>query len=123
MCDNAVAFDFLQDGENIPIGYKKICLHMVFDIKMDFARKARLVAGGHLTEVPSNLTYSSMVSRESVQIMLLIAALNDLKILGTDIGNAYLNAPNREKVYAIAGKECGSKAGQVVIIVRALMVF
>jgi hypothetical protein len=40
---------------------------MVFDIKIDFTRKARLVAGGHLTEVPSILTYSSVVSRESVR--------------------------------------------------------
>jgi hypothetical protein len=52
--------------------------------------------------------------------MFLIAALNDLHILSADIGNAYLNAPNREKVYAIAGKEFGSKAGEIVIIVRAL---
>jgi hypothetical protein len=31
-------------------------------------------------------------------------ALNDLKVLVADIGNAYLNAPNRERIYAIAGK-------------------
>jgi hypothetical protein len=60
------------------------------------------------------------VSRESVRIMFLIAALNDLQVLSADIGNAYLNAPNREKVYAIAGKEFGSRAGEIVIIVRAL---
>jgi len=120
MRNNAIAFEFLQPGDSIPIGFTKITLHMVFDIKIDFTRKARLVAGGHLTDVPSNLTYSSVVSRESVRIMFLIAALNDLQILSADIGNAYLNAPNREKVYAIAGKEFGSKAGQLVIIVRAL---
>jgi hypothetical protein len=28
----------------------------VFDIKMDFTRKARLVAGGHTTIAPSSLT-------------------------------------------------------------------
>jgi hypothetical protein len=120
MRNNAVAFEFLEPGESIPIGYTKITLHMVFDIKIDFTRKARLVAGGHLTQVPSHLTYSSVVSRESVRIMFLIAALNDLQVLSADIGNAYLNAPNREKVYAIAGREFGSKAGEVVIIVRAL---
>jgi hypothetical protein len=52
--------------------------------------------------------------------MFLIAALNDLNILAADIGNAYLNATTREKVYAIAGKEFGSRAGEPVIIVRAL---
>ncbi len=120
MRNNAIAFELLQPGDSIPIGYTKISLHMVFDIKIDFTRKAHLVAGGHLTQVPSNLTYSSVVSRESIRIMFLITALNDLHILSADIGNAYLNAPNREKVYAIAGKEFGSKAGEIVIIVRAL---
>jgi hypothetical protein len=116
----SVAFDFLPENEPVPIGYTKISLHMVFDIKIDFTRKARLVAGGYVTDVPSNLTYSSVVSRESARIMFLIAALNDLQVLSANIGNAYLNAPNREKVYAIAGKEFGSRAGQTVIIVRAL---
>jgi hypothetical protein len=74
----SVAFDFLPENEPIPIGYTKISLHMVFDIKIDFTHKVHLVAGGHVMDVPSNLTYSSVVSRESVRIMFLIAALNYL---------------------------------------------
>jgi hypothetical protein len=120
MRNNSVTFEFLEPEDRIPFGYKQITLHMIFDVKMDFTRKARLVAGGHLTDVLTSLTYSSVVSRDSVRIMFLLAALNDLKILSADIGNAYLNAPNREKVYATAGKEFGSRAGQTVIIVRAL---
>jgi hypothetical protein len=116
----SVAFDFLPEGESVLIGYTKISIQMVFDIKIDFTRKAHLVAGWHVTDVPSNLTYSSVVSRESIRIMFLIAALNDLQVLSANIGNVYLNAPNREKVYAISGKEFGSRAGQTVIIVRAL---
>jgi hypothetical protein len=52
---------------------------MIFDIKMgeNFRRKARMVADGHQTETPAALTYSSVVSRDSVQIALTIAALND----------------------------------------------
>jgi hypothetical protein len=50
----------------------------------------------------------------------MIAALNDLEILAADIGNAYLNAPTREKVYTIAGPEFGSRQGQTVIIKQAL---
>jgi cyanate permease len=120
MCNNSIAFEFLEHGEKAPIGYKKITPHMVFDVKMDFTCKARLVAGGHLTEVPTSLTYSSVVSRDSIRIMFLIAALSDLKTLSADIGNAYLNAPDCEKVYAIAGKEFGSQVGQTIVIVRAL---
>lgn len=55
---------------------------------MDFTRKA----GSHMTEAPLSLTYSSVVSRESVKIAFLIAALNDLDLMLYDIGNAYLNA-------------------------------
>jgi len=55
--------------------------------------------------------------------LFLIAALNDLQTLAADIWNAYLNAPNCERVYAIAGKEFGSRAGEQVIIVRALYGF
>ena len=44
------------------VGYKKIKLHMVFDIKLgeNFRHKARLVAGGHVTTVDANLAYSSV---------------------------------------------------------------
>jgi len=66
---------------------------MIFDVKMDFTRKAIFVAGGHMTNPPSAITYSSVVSRDSVRIAFLLAALNEIDLLATDIGNAYLNAP------------------------------
>lgn len=81
MHNSAIAFEFLTPGENIPIGYKKIPLHIIFDVKMDFTRKFRLVAGGHVTKVPLNLTYSSVVSRDSMHIIFLLAALNNLNIV------------------------------------------
>ena len=58
------------------IGYQQITGHIIFDIKLgeNFRRKARYVADGHKTETPSHITYSSVVSRDSVRIMLLIAA-------------------------------------------------
>jgi hypothetical protein len=37
---------------NSPQGYKKIRVHLVFDVKHDGRHKARLVADGHLTEQP-----------------------------------------------------------------------
>ncbi|MGH7954706.1 MAG: reverse transcriptase domain-containing protein [Gloeomargaritales cyanobacterium] len=114
------AFQFVEKNERVPIGYKWIPCHMVFDVKMDFTRKARLVAGGHVTDPPATITYSSVVSRDSVRIAFLIAALNDLDVLAADIGNDYLNASTKEKVYTTAGKEFGSKEGFSVLIVRAL---
>ena len=100
--------------------FQEIKCHIIFDVKMDFTRKARFVAGGHMTEAPSSLTYSSVVSRDSVKIAFLIAALNDLDVMSCDIGNAYLNAPCREKIWFEAGPECGLLQGKVCKLVRAL---
>lgn len=115
------AFEF-RDNDKIPDFYKKIDCHMVFDVKIgDLTRKARFVAGGHMTDPPKDSTYSSVVSRDSVRIAFLVAALNDLDVLAADVQNAYLNAPTKEKVYTIAGLEFGPQnVGRPVLIVRAL---
>jgi hypothetical protein len=102
------------------IGFQEIGCHIVFDIKMDFTRKARFVAGGHTTTAPSSLTYSSVVSRDSVRLAFLIAALNDIDIMSCDLENAYLNAPCREKIWFEGGLECGADHGKVCIVVRSL---
>ena len=100
------AFQFTKDGK-IPIGYKHIDCHMIFDIKMDLTQKARLVTGGHQMDPPKESVYSSIISKDSVRIILTIAALNDLDILAADVQNAYLNALTKEKVYTMAGLEFG----------------
>jgi len=116
-----VAFNILPDGTTAPGGYKKIPCHMIFDVKMvDFARKARLVAGGHLTDTPPAMTYASVVSRETVRIALTIAALNSLDVKTGDVMNAYITAPITEKVWTILGPEFGADTGRHAIIVRAL---
>jgi hypothetical protein len=71
-------------------------------------------------EAPPTLTYSSVVSRDSVHIALLVAALNDLNILSCDIQNVYLTANCREQIYTIAGPEFGSKAGSIMLVKKAL---
>jgi hypothetical protein len=115
-----IAFN-LRDEKDPPPGFKFIPHRIIFDLKMDFTRKARLVAGGHMTDPPTQLTYSSVVSRESVRIAFLIAAYYDIDIMAADVGNAYLNAPTKEKVYIITGPEFGPlEQGKVAIIVRAL---
>ena len=117
-----IAFE-VYDGDTSDLkDYQKIPCHMIFDIKMsdNFRRKARMVAGGHLTETPPTLTYSSVVSRDSIRILLMIAALNGLDVLSCDIQNAYLTAPCREKIWTIAGQEFGSEMGKPMLIVRAL---
>jgi hypothetical protein len=60
------AFEFLKLGETIPVRFKWIPMHMIFVVKMDFTCKAHLVAGDHVTNPSTNITYSSVVSRNSV---------------------------------------------------------
>ena len=73
-----------------------------------------------MTEAPASLIYSTVVSRDSVRIILIIVAFNGLEISSCDIQNAYLTAPCREKIYFIAGPELGSDQGKIIIIKRAL---
>jgi hypothetical protein len=75
MTNTKSAFRILNDNESVPIGYQFIKCHMIFDVKMDFTRKARFVADCHITEAPASLAYSSVVSREGVRIVSLAAAL------------------------------------------------
>ena len=75
----------LQESNVLPdkfIGYQEIVMHMVFNIKLgeNFRRKYRMVSGGHTTKTPGSVTYSSVVSRYSVIIMVMVAALNGLYI-------------------------------------------
>ena len=117
-----IAFEEFDGDVNNLKGYQHIDCHMIFDVKMgeNFRRKARMVAGGHKTTTPSTLTYSSVVSRDSVRIILTTAALNGLSTLACDIQNAYLTAPCREKIWTTAGNEFGSDAGKKMLVVRAL---
>jgi Reverse transcriptase (RNA-dependent DNA polymerase) len=50
---------------------------------------------------------------------LLIAALNDLKLLSSDIQNAYLTADCRERIYHIAGPEFGLEMGSIMVVKKA----
>jgi hypothetical protein len=101
------AFNVLEPGSPPPIGSQWIPCHMVFDVKIDFTRKARFVAGSNVAQPPKCLTYSSVVAQDSVCLAFLIAALNDLDILAADVGNAYLNAPTKEKVHTTCDIEFG----------------
>ena len=95
---------------------------MVFDVKLgeNFRSKARIVGGGHMTTAPASITYSSVVSRDSVLIAPKIAALNDLDIQACDIQNAYLTALCRETIWTRAGPDFGSEEGTIMIVKMSL---
>ena len=81
MANDRVEFQVFDGKSNqLAPGYQEIKCHMIFDIKLgeNFRRKARYVAGGHVTDPPSSITYSSVVSREAVRNALIIPALKFL---------------------------------------------
>ena len=49
-----------------------------------------------------------------------LAELNDLQHWGADVGNAYLEAKTKEKVYIIGGPEFGTLEGHTLLINKAL---
>ena len=89
-------------------------------VKHDGRHKARLVAGGHLTETPIDSVYSSVVSLRGTRLLTFIAELNDLEAHCTDVGNACLESHTKEKACIVAGPEFGDRAGHTLIIRKAL---
>jgi hypothetical protein len=113
-------FRLPRPGENLE-DYKRIPYHFVFDVKYDLRRKARLVAGGNMTDDPDEDIYSGVVGIVFVRLLFILASMNDLKIWAADVGNAFLHGINKEKIYIIAGPEFGPELmGKKLIIAKSL---
>ena len=69
-----VAFEEIDGNPHELQGFQQITGHLVFDLKLSegFRRKARYCADGHKTKPPSSVTYSTVVSRDLVRIILLL---------------------------------------------------
>ncbi len=117
-----VAFEEFNGDTQGLVGYTEITEHLVFDVKLgkNFRRKARFCADGHKTGAPASVTYSTVASRDSVQTLLTVAALNELEVPGADVQNAFLTAPYKEKCWMIAGPELGPEEGKTRLVVKAL---
>ena len=90
---------------NAPPGYQKIRVHFGFAVKHCGKFKGRLVADSHLTKEPMESVYSGVVSLSRLRLVTFLAELNKLLLWGGDVGNAYLEASTKEKLYIIAGPE------------------
>ena len=94
---------------------------MVFDVKTDLRRKARLVIGGHVVDSSEHSGYSSVVKMTSIRLLNIIAKAQGLEVLAGDVGNAYLNASTREKIYTRCGLEFGPEmVGRIAIVEKSL---
>ena len=72
MKNSRVALNLLDRDNHAPFGYKEITWYQIFNIEMDLTRKARYVAIGRITNPPSSMTHISVVSNDSVRLVLLI---------------------------------------------------
>ena len=66
------------------------------------------------------MSHSTVAPRDSVRILLLVAALNDSDVLGCNAQNAFLSADDLEKHHLVARDGFGHKRGKVFIVVGAL---
>ena len=77
-----------------------------------------LVVGGHVTQIPEVITYSTVVTSATAYIAFTVAVLHDLEVKRADLLNAY--ATNKEKIRTLLGTEFGDDSSKCAIIVRAL---
>lgn len=121
MHDAWISFEIIDDGISMHIGHKKVTCYLVFDVKMEFTRKARWALDRHKTPAPEVSACTSVVSRESARIAFAHTALNGLDVFAANIRNAHHRAPTSEKYCIICGLEFGlENAGKRAIIRRAL---
>ncbi len=116
-----VALEILSPNAKAPPGWYKASGHIIFDVNMDFTRKARWVKDGRKTPNSTTSSFAGVVSRDSIHIDLTHAALLGLPVIGANIRNACLQAPSSEKHFIICGPEFGiENEGHVALIWRAL---
>ena len=123
MKNNIVAFEEYDSRIEYLVAYEQISGHLIFDVKLseNFRRKVRFVADGHLEETLASMTYSTVVYRDSVRILLLAAALNGLEVKGADVQNAFLSANNLEKHWLRAGPEFGPEQTKCIYCCESAM--
>ena len=83
--------------------------------------KARLVAYGHLVKEPTETVYSGVVSLRNLILAMLLAELNNLQLWRADIGNAYLQALIKEKLYNVVTQNLVSYKDMFLLCTRHSM--
>ncbi len=69
----------------------------------------------------ASLPEGSVVRLDSIRLLNVIAKAQGLDVLAGDVGNAYLNAETKEKVFVICGPEFGPELeGRIAIIKKSL---
>ncbi|KOR29102.1 hypothetical protein TI03_03165 [Achromatium sp. WMS1] len=101
--------------------YQYTPLRIIFDVKQDGHRKARLVIGGHVVDATGHDVYASNMKTISARVLMLIAIANQLDVITGDIGNAYLFAKSDMDVYVSLGEEFHMYNADIPIGARAIV--
>ncbi len=79
------------------------------------------MAGGNETELDPQDVFSGVVNLDTIRLGFFLANMFQLLTCAADIGNAFLYAKTKEKMYVIAGPEFGKElAGKPMIIDKGL---
>jgi hypothetical protein len=113
-------FDFHAPDFKPSSEYQFAKLTMIFEVKQDGQRKARLVAGGHMVKLRGISSRSTVVKGISVRLLDLIAHRDGLRTLCGDIGNGFITADCFEKIYSITGLEFGEREDSVMLFAKAI---
>ena len=70
----------------MPVGWKKVTRNLLFNIHMDFKRKAHWVLDGNRNPDPEGSLYAVVVLRGGIRIELTYAALNGLNVVEGESG-------------------------------------
>ena len=105
-----VVFEEYDGNSDKLLGYNLITGHLLFYIKRGgkFRKKSIFCADRHKTEVQSQETYSTVVSHDSVRIIITIETLNGFDLSGSDAKNKLLSAPDKDIVWFKSGKNFGA---------------
>ena len=80
-----------------------------------------MVAGGHLTQsIFNDAPFTGIASMKSIRTYIFVGKLNKLRIYTGDIGNAYLEALTKGRLYIVAGPEFGELKGCILNVEKAL---
>ena len=72
---------------------------MILSVNQDLRCKARLAIEGHVVGSRLHSGYSSVVKMTSVSLLNVVTKAKGLECLAGDVGNAYLNAETKEKIF------------------------
>ena len=89
MSNVGITIEILSDSRALP-GWTKQTGHLIWDLKMDFTRKAQWVLDDHKMPSPIGSTYAGVVLHESVWIAFTYAALNGDDVCAADTQIDYL---------------------------------